>query len=137
MIPLADSIRPPEAFDTTRARLQPTALKGFARAAEAWGLRNEEAARLADMQLRTWNRAKKAGWEGRLGHDQFLRLSALIGLYKGLHLYWTTALADQWPTLPNQGPLFRGRRPVDAMVEGGLPTILAVRGYVDALRGGA
>lgn len=126
-----------ESFEAKRDRLQPTALKGFARAAAAWGLRNDEAARLLDMQLRTWNRAKKPGWEGRLGHDQFLRVSALIGLYKGLHLYWTNELADQWPTLPNRGPLFRGRRPVDAMFEGGLPTIMAVRNYVDALRGGA
>ncbi|MEX2632185.1 MAG: antitoxin Xre-like helix-turn-helix domain-containing protein [Tistlia sp.] len=137
MVPLAEATAVDESFDQKRGRLQPTALKGFARAAEAWGLRNEEAARLLDMQLRTWNRAKKQGWEGRLGHDQFLRASALLGLFKGLHLYWTGPLADQWPTLPNQGPLFRGRRPVDAMIEGGLPAILSARNYVDALRGGA
>lgn len=137
MAQLAEVTPATESFGEKRERLQPAALKGVARAAEAWGLRNEEAARLLDMQLRTWNRAKKPGWEGRLGQDQFLRASALIGLYKGLHLYWTTDLADRWPTLPNQGPLFRGRRPVDAMIEGGLPAILSVRTYVDALRGGA
>jgi hypothetical protein len=38
--------------------------------------------------------------------------------------------------LPNRGPEFDGARPVDAMIEGGLPKILRVRGYVDALRGG-
>ena len=39
--------------------------------------------------------------------------------------------------LPNGGPEFEGRRPIDAMIEGGLPRILRVRTYVDALRGGA
>ena len=34
------------------------------------------------------------------------------------------------------GPLFRGERPVDWMIAGGLPAVMAVRDYVDALRGG-
>jgi len=33
--------------------------------------------------------------------------------------------------------LFGGSRPVDTAIDGGLPQILAVRTYLDALRGGA
>ena len=65
-----------------------------------------------------------------------LRLSALIGLYKSLELYFDPPLARDWVKLPNQGPEFDGARPVAAMIAGGLPKIMRVRAYVDALRGG-
>ena len=45
-------------------------------------------------------------------------------------------LADDWVRLPNQGPLFAGRRPLDLMRAGGIPAMLEVRRHVDALRGG-
>ena len=65
-----------------------------------------------------------------------LRLSALVGLYKSLELYFDEPLSRQWVKLANAGPEFDGLRPLDAMIEGGLPKILSVRGYVDAIRGG-
>ncbi|AKI01455.1 Protein of unknown function (DUF2384) [Hoeflea sp. IMCC20628] len=65
-----------------------------------------------------------------------MRVSAVTGLYKGLHLYFSDELADRWVTMRNTGPLFDGRTPLEAMIEGGLPTILATRNHIDALRGG-
>ncbi|MDA7430148.1 MbcA/ParS/Xre antitoxin family protein [Primorskyibacter aestuariivivens] len=115
---------------------QAIALKAFGRIAEAWSLTQPEAAGLADMSVSTWKRAKKPGFSGDLTRDQMLRLSALIGLYKSLELYFSRPLARDWVKLPNQGPEFDGARPVDAMIAGGLPKILRVRSYVDALRGG-
>lgn len=88
------------------------------------------------MSESTWKRAKKPDYAGELTQDQLLRLSALIGLFKSLQLYFSDPIADQWVKLPNQGPEFDGQRPLDAMLSGGLPKILRVRGYVDALRGG-
>jgi hypothetical protein len=115
---------------------QGIALKAVARIAEAWSLTQREAAALADMSESTWKRAKKPGFAGDLTRDQMLRLSALIGLFKSLELYFNEPLSREWVKLPNQGPEFDGARPVDAMIAGGLPKILRVRGYVDALRGG-
>ncbi|MEM9248045.1 MAG: antitoxin Xre-like helix-turn-helix domain-containing protein [Pseudomonadota bacterium] len=112
------------------------ALKAFARIADAWSLTLREAAALTDMSESTWKRAKKPGFAGDLTRDQMLRLSALIGLYKSLELYFDNPIAGEWVKLSNQGPEFDGARPVDAMIAGGLPKILRVRGYVDALRGG-
>lgn len=116
---------------------QAIALKAFARIAETWALTLPEAAGLADMSVSTWKRAKKPGYSGDLTRDQMLRLSALIGLYKSLELYFNAPLSRDWVKLANQGPEFDGARPVDAMIAGGLPKILRVRSYVDALRGGA
>lgn len=112
------------------------ALKAYARISDAWKLTLREAALLADMSESTWKRAKKPGFVGDLTQDQMLRLSALIGLYKSLELYFNEPVSREWVKIPNQGPEFDGRRPIDAMIAGGLPMILRVRGYLDALRGG-
>lgn len=115
---------------------QAVALKAFARIAEAWSLTTHEAAALADMSDSTWKRAKKLGYAGALTRDQMLRLSAIVGLYKSLELFFSEPIASAWVGLANGGPEFDGARPVDAMIAGGLPKILRVREYVDALRGG-
>jgi len=113
------------------------ALKAYARAAKAWKLSQREAAALADMSESTWKRAKKPGYSGELTKDQLLRLSAVIGIYKSLELYFSAPLSKDWITRPNTGPLFNGARPIDSAIDGGLPQILSVRTYLDALRGGA
>ena len=119
------------------AEINAVALKAYARIVDAWGLSLKEAAALADMSESTWKRAKKPGFAGELTKDQLLRLSAVIGIYKSLELYFSESLARGWITRPNAGPLFGGNRPVDTAVKGGLPQIIAVRTYLDALRGGA
>ncbi len=65
-----------------------------------------------------------------------MRVSALIGVFKGLHLLFGDEMADRWPRLRNSGPLFGNLTPIEAMVQGGIPRMLDVRRYVDALRGG-
>ncbi len=127
-------ITPPPARPTSDHAA--VALKAFGRIAEAWGLKLDDAAALADMSTSTWKRARNPGFKGDLTRDQMLRLSALVGIYKSLHLYFDEAIADQWITLANTGPLFDGARPLDTMIEDGLPQFLRVRNYVDALRGG-
>jgi hypothetical protein len=117
------------------ARINAVALKAYARVVDAWTLSLKEAAGLADMSES--KRARKPDFAGELTKDQLLRLSAVIGLYKSLELYFSEPLARSWFTRPNAGPLFGGSRPVDTAIEGGLPQILAVRTYLDALRGGA
>ena len=119
------------------AKVTAVALKAYARVADAWSLAQKEAAGLADMSESTWKRARKPGFAGELTKDQLLRLSAVIGIYKALELYFAAPLAQTWMTRPNTGPLFGGARPIDVAIDGGLPQILAVRTYLDALRGGA
>lgn len=115
---------------------QAVALKAVGRVFDAWALSQDAAAALVDAAPRSWARMKAPGWSGRLGQDQLLRISALIGLYKGLHLYFSDELADLWVTRPNTGPGFDGAAPLARMLAGGLPAILTTRNQVDALRGG-
>jgi hypothetical protein len=113
------------------------ALKAWSRIVGAWGLTLAEAAALADMSESTWKRARKPGFAGDLTQDQMLRLSALVGIYKALTLYFGEEVAPRWIGLPNRGPLFDGARPLDTMIADGLPQFLRIRDYLDALRGGA
>jgi len=119
-----------------RDRLSAVALKAFREVVCRWDLSNSEAAALLGVSDSTWDRIKRGVWDQALSQDQLTRASAAIGVYKGLHLLFADAMADRWPKLPNRGPVFQRRSPVDAMIEGGIPLMLETRRYVDAVRGG-
>lgn len=124
------------AKDDDRRRLTGAAVKGVLRLVEAWHGSNAEGAALLGVSESTWDRMKAGTWEGTLSQDQLTRASALIGVFKGLHLLFADDMADRWPKLVNRAPVFDRLSPVDAMIEGGIPRMLETRQYVDALRGG-
>lgn len=124
------------AGDDDRRRLTPAAVKAVLRLVEAWGSGNAEGAALLGVSESTWDRIKAGKWEGVLSQDQLTRASALIGVFKGLHLLFADDMADRWPSLPNRGPVFDRMSPVQAMIAGGIPRMLETRQYIDALRGG-
>lgn len=120
-----------------RERLTPAAVDGMVRLAGIWRLSSAEVcALMGDISERTWFRMKKGEWAGALSQDTLTRTSALFGIFKGLRLLFSEPLSDEWVRLPNKGPLYGGRRPLDVMIEGGIPAMLDVRRHIDALRGG-
>lgn len=119
-----------------RSRLSGPAARAFRKLAERWDLGNAEAAALLGVSLSTWDRIKASRWDGELSQDQLTRVSALVGVFKGLHLLFADSMADRWPRLANRGPVFERLTPIAAMIEGGIPRMLETRQYVDALRGG-
>ena len=119
-----------------RERLSAVALTAFLAVGAHWDLSNGEAAALLGVSESTWDRIKRGTWEQALSQDQLTRASAAIGVYKGLHLLFADGMADEWPRLPNRGPIFQRLSPVEAMIEGGIPLMLETRRYVDAVRGG-
>src|SRR5687768_2866758 len=124
------------ADERDRQRLTAAAVKAVLRLVEAWGSGNAEGAALLGVSESTWDRMKAGKWEGVLSQDQLTRASALIGVFKGLHLLFADGMADRWPTLPNRNPIFDRLSPIQAMIEGGIPRMLETRQYIDALRGG-
>lgn len=119
-----------------RARLSKVALKAYKRLVDQWGLTGQQAAALLDVSTSTWERLKQEGKDRHLSQDQLTRISAMVGIYKGLHLLFADSMADRWPKLENKGPLFGRASPIDAMIKGGIPQMLETRRYVDAVRGG-
>jgi hypothetical protein len=124
------------ANESDRRRLTATAIKAIVRLTAAWGTGNAEAATLLGVSESTWDRIKAGRWDSVLSQDQLTRASALIGIFKGLHLLFADSMADRWPSLPNRGPIFARQSPIAAMIEGGIPRMLETRQYIDALRGG-
>jgi uncharacterized protein (DUF2384 family) len=119
-----------------RKRLTGAAIKAVLRLVERWHATNAEGAALLGVSESTWDRIKAGKWDGTLSQDQLTRASALIGVYKGLHLLFADDMADRWPRLANRGPVFDRKSPIEAMIEGGIPRMLETRQYIDALRGG-
>ena len=124
------------ADEPDRARLSAAAIKAVIRLVSAWDGSNAQGAALLGVSESTWDRMKAGKWEGVLSQDQLTRASALIGVFKGLHLLFADGMADRWPQLPNRGPVFDRMTPVQAMIAGGIPRMLETRRYIDALRGG-
>lgn len=135
-IPLTPTEVQTFADENDRARLSPTALKAFARVADIWKLTNDQTAALLGVSASTWERIKRGDRQGELSQDQFTRVSTVVGIYKALHLLFADDMAERWIRLKNKGPLFNRSTPVEAMIEGGIPRMLEVRRYIDAVRGG-
>jgi uncharacterized protein (DUF2384 family) len=132
------SPRPRQTFadESDRARLTPAALEGVLGLVRQWRLSPDEAAALLGVSTTTWDRIRRRDWHQTLSQDQLTRISALVGVFKGLKLLFANDMAVRWPRLRNSGPLFQNHAPVETMVRGGIPMMLEVRQYVDALRGG-
>ena len=124
------------AAEDDRQRLSGVAAKAVARLATAWKANNSEAAALLGVSGSTWDRIKADRWDGILNQDQLTRASALIGIFKGLHLLFADDMSDRWPKLVNRSPVFEHKPPIAAMISGGIPLMLETRQYIDALRGG-
>jgi len=120
----------------TRERLSQSALKGFFKLAQAWGLRDEEACHLlgglSPSALYEWKKKPARVLEV----DRITRISYLIGIYKALHILYGEKLADEWVKLPNRNIIFGGKTPLVYMQEGGLLAMQTVRQLLDARRGG-
>jgi hypothetical protein len=118
-----------------RVRLSEVAIKAFLTLSKPWRLSNAESSSLVGVSPSTLDRMKR-GYRPTLNQDQLTRISALVGIYKALHLLFSDETADEWVRRVNTGPLFDRRTPIQSMIEGGIPRMLEVRRYIDAVRGG-
>ncbi len=133
--PLAPTTPQSFATEADRERLSPTALHALKSVAREWSLKGHEVSALLGVSASTWDRMSADRWDKSLSQDQLTRISAIVGVYKGLHLLFADQMADRWVRLRNSGPLFASRTPIEAMIEGGIPAMLEVRRHVDGLRG--
>jgi hypothetical protein len=124
------------AAEADRKRLTPPAMRAVKQLAKHWKLKGEEVGSLLGVSSSTWDRMNAGKWESALSQDQMTRVSAIVGVFKGLHLLFADDMADRWVRLRNKGPLFENHAPIEAMIERGIPMMIEVRRHIDALRGG-
>ncbi|WP_367277856.1 antitoxin Xre/MbcA/ParS toxin-binding domain-containing protein [Paraburkholderia sp.] len=128
-----------------RPRAEPTftemsaaGLRAFFKIAHDWDLSaDEQIVLLGSPGRSTFFKWKQAPESARLGRDTLERLSLLLGIYKALQILLPQpAAADAWVKRPNSAPPFGGRRALDRMLAGNISDLVAVRQYLDAMRGG-
>lgn len=124
-----------------RERLSGPGLRAFRAIAEAWKLSEVDRIKsLGHPGRSTYHSWMKKAAENRpltLPHDTLLRISAVLGIYKGLSiLFADTAQGVRWLTEPHRGTVFSGSAPITFMIEGGIDGMMTVRRYLDAWRGG-
>ena len=98
-----------------------------------WGVSDEQAAVLLDLNRRTYARWK-SGIPGRLGRDGKARLSNLMGIHKALRtIFRDPTRGYEWIKAPNE--VFDGRSALAVLLGGELTDLMRVRRYLDAERG--
>ncbi|MBB4004730.1 MbcA/ParS/Xre antitoxin family protein [Aurantimonas endophytica] len=98
-----------------------------------WGITDEQAATLLDMNVRTYRRWKAQG-PNAMGRDTRTRLSILMGIHKALRvIFGKSERVYQWIDAPNAR--FGDRTALDVMLNGEMTDLVRVRRYLDAERG--
>lgn len=119
-----------------RERLGPGAVRAFFNMMDRWQVRDEDARRLLGGMSNGAFYALKRNDERSLSEDKLRRISYLVGIFKALNILYSEELADAWMQLPNTNRIFGGARPIDYLIEGGIPAFEVVRRLLDARRGG-
>src|SRR5215510_16406658 len=111
-----------------RRQLSGPAMRTFLNIADTWKLTGEEQRAVLGWPPESTFYKYKAGQVATLPYDMLMRISLVLGIYKGLHiLYPEPSLADSWVRLPNTNPLFGGRPALSLMIEGGMDGLYQVR----------
>lgn len=117
------------------AELAAAGLTAFFSIAEDWGLDTEQQRTLLGSPGRStffkWKKHKR----GQLSRDTLDRLSYLLGIYKALHILFSSGNVLHWLRNPNRDPLFNGQSPLAYMLSGELVALADVRRYLDWARG--
>lgn len=124
--------------EPTLTEMSAAGLRAFFKIAGDWDLGAEEQIVLLGSPARsTYFKWKQSPETARLARDTLERLSLMLGIYKALQILLPQAsAADAWIKRPNSAPPFGGRRALDRMLAGNISDLVAVRQYLDAMRGG-
>ena len=111
-----------------RKRLSGSSLTAFFKIMELWKVRDEDAKLLlGGVSNEPFYEMKKNQKDKVLDVDQMYRISYLLGIFKAINILHGQQLADRWAQIPNDGPVFHGQKPLQYMIDGGLPTFQDVR----------
>lgn len=118
-------------------RLSSAAIEAFREIARLWNLSPAQARTLiGGIPESTYFKYLKRPEGARLAPDTLERISHLLGIFKSINvLLPRKESADAWVHRPNDAPLFKGRSALEYMLSGRFEDLLAVRRYLDAMRG--
>lgn len=118
-------------------RLSGTAIEVFARIADLWKLSiGEQRALLGGVPESTYFKYLKRPQSARLSPDMLERISHVLGIFKSINILLPRhEAADAWIRRPNDASLFKGRSALEYVLSGRFEDLVAVRRYLDTMRG--
>jgi hypothetical protein len=124
-----------------RRRLSGPALRTFLVIADRWGLSEEQRRLVLGYPSRStfhnWARLARMQQPITLDVDTLTRLSAVLGIHQALGvLFDSDAEGVAWLKGPHSAPLFGGQPPLALVASGAHDSLMAVRRFLDAARGG-
>ncbi|MET0745305.1 MAG: antitoxin Xre-like helix-turn-helix domain-containing protein [Microvirga sp.] len=126
---------------SNRRRLSAPGLRTFLAIADLWGLTEQERLRVLGFPPRStfhkWARQARVHVPFTLDADVLTRLSLVLGIHQALQvLYASEQDGLTWLRGPHQSIVFGGRPPIDLVTDGTQDSLLTVRRFLDAARGG-
>ena len=124
-----------------RARLSGPGLRTFLNIADRWDLSQTERRLILGSPVRStcldWVSKAREGRDLTLSLDVLLRISAVLGVHKGLKMMVGPDAEEQrtWLRAPHDAPTFGGKPPIALLANGTLDGIMRVRRHLDALGG--
>lgn len=127
----------PKTTEVDIERLSGPALEAFTQIASLWSLSaGEQRTLLGSIPESTYFKYLKNPQAARLSRDTLERISHVLGIFKSLNVLLPRhEAADTWIRRPNTAPLFKGRPALEYMLSGRFEDLVAVRHYLDAMRG--
>ena len=124
-----------------RRQVSGPGLRTFLNIADEWGLSEQERLQVLGLPGRStfhsWVAKARRGADLTLSVDELIRISAVLGIYKGLKIIFPRQEdAARWLRSPNAGPTFGGQTPLALITSGTQDALMLVRRYLDAWRGG-
>ena len=124
-----------------RRRLSGPGLRTFLAIAALWGLTDEQRRLILGYPARStyqaWVKKAREHRDITLSGDVLMRISAVIGICKGLRtLFSDDEKGVEWLRGPHGAHVFGGAPPVEMMTSGTQDALLTVRRFVDAACGG-
>src|ERR1700740_3401706 len=124
-----------------RRRLSPPGLRAFLTIADLWRLTEDQRRLILGYPSRStfqnWAKKAREHEDITLDVDVLTRISAVLGIHQALGiLHADEKEGKAWLNGPHNAPLFGGQKRVELITSGSIETLLLVRRFLDAARGG-
>tara|TARA_Y100001956_G_scaffold76439_1_gene85587 strand:- start:134 stop:595 length:462 start_codon:yes stop_codon:yes gene_type:complete len=112
----------------------PAALKAVIRIMESWSCSRSQMSVILAIPYSTLCRYIKTPEKARLSRDQQTRLSYILNIYQLIRMAFNNqANVDNFMSLKNHNGQFKGRRPIDLLLEGSIENIRDTYRHIDEL----
>jgi len=124
-----------------RKRLSAPGMRTFLAIADLWGLTEQERLRILGYPPRStyhkWAKQAREHAEFTLDADVLTRISAVLGIYQALRILFPTEREGlSWLREPHGATVFGGHPPMSLVTDGTQDSLMTVRRFLDAARGG-